>query len=351
MRCEDYKRWFSPYIDGQLSAAERTHLEEHLNSCAACASDLKSLQGMLQQLSTMEQPETPNLLTGIHAKLETAPAAQPIAWRLPLGGLAVAATAVLVLVIGTQVYVKRGVMEGMPHASDALSLRKTAPTQEMAQASQFQRSGRADKNSPAAERLLSEADKPAQKEAGLDDYASALGGSIQREQLTGISGIEDKKSDSGRKEENVLLEGMSAPSEEPASPLQAAPVTVSVSASVVVGATAEVPARQLVEGKFKNSEPAATATSSPAVDPYVPVQAQWKVSDFSEAASQIQEWIRAREGFAIATNEHHLSVKLPGKYVHEFLQKFTTSSSTATSTDYASLSLWLTISLELVSQQ
>jgi hypothetical protein len=76
-----------------------------------------------------------------------------------------------------------------------------------------------------------------------------------------------------------------------------------------------------------------------------PLQVQWRVADVAAAASQVSAWVSARQGWAVATNEHHLSVKLPALAVPEFLQRFTTDPPPAPSADQP---VWITISLELV---
>lgn len=104
--CAQYQRWFSPYVDEHLTRPQRAELEEHLTRCEGCRRDLVSLVQMLQTLRRMEQPEAPNLLPGIHAKLTRVSWWQRLAQRflapwpasLPLHGLAVATTALLVVV-------------------------------------------------------------------------------------------------------------------------------------------------------------------------------------------------------------------------------------------------------------
>ena len=88
-------------------------------------------------------------------------------------------------------------------------------------------------------------------------------------------------------------------------------------------------------------------TKSPHTVPEV-IQVTWQVADFAASTAQVEAWVSAGEGVAIATNEHHLSVKLPASRVAEFLAKFSSQPTTAPSTQG---SLWVTISLELVLSQ
>jgi hypothetical protein len=59
----------------------------------------------------------------------------------------------------------------------------------------------------------------------------------------------------------------------------------------------------------------------------------------------VSEWVGARQGWAVATNAHHLSITLPASAVPEFLQQFATDPPPAPSADQP---IWITISLELV---
>lgn len=276
MRCADYKRWLSPYVDGRLPASERMQLEEHLASCPACQTDLKALQQMLQSLRTMDSPQTPELLPGIHAKLEKKPLLDLSAWRLPLGGLAVAATAALVLVVSAQVSNRPAPLLLKQQLSQAAQILKPAEPQ-------------------AVETIT-------RTRAGADEVSNMKDADTQSKFST---------------------------------------VGVSVSAEVWQNAA---------------SSPIAEAPKRPAGPPsaYEPIQAEWKPDDRFPVDSafmipRMNEWVSAHEGFAISTNEHHLSIKLPAKHVPEFLQKFTTSSNAASPAAYASQPFWVTISLELTS--
>jgi len=112
MDCADYKRWFSPYVDKLLKPQEHAQLADHLKNCTRCQTDLASLQQMLQVLRTMEQPASPELLSGIHKKLLREPWWERAAHRffapwpssLPLHSLALATTTLLVVVVA-----------GLPH--------------------------------------------------------------------------------------------------------------------------------------------------------------------------------------------------------------------------------------------
>jgi len=76
------------------------------------------------------------------------------------------------------------------------------------------------------------------------------------------------------------------------------------------------------------------------------LQVQWRVSDLQAAISQVLEWVQARQGMAVATNEHHLSVKLPASEVPPFLAQFSSGPPPEFATEQPAH--WVTVSLELV---
>ena len=107
MSCTDYTRWFSPYVDGLLALGERVQLEAHLKDCAHCRADLAGLQEMLRSLRSMGRVEAPELLPGIHRKLNAQPwwyrlfqqVTAPWPSSLPWHSVALATTAILVVII------------------------------------------------------------------------------------------------------------------------------------------------------------------------------------------------------------------------------------------------------------
>ncbi|PIQ84422.1 MAG: hypothetical protein COV75_02325 [Candidatus Omnitrophica bacterium CG11_big_fil_rev_8_21_14_0_20_63_9] len=127
MDCQTYQRWFSPYIDGALSAEERSQLEAHLATCPRCQTELVSLQRMLGTLKMMEQPHAPDLLPGVRRKLARQPWWRGVLermtgpWRLPWHSFALAGTAAVALVaVGVSVYLQRGVQGGMKSNADSM---------------------------------------------------------------------------------------------------------------------------------------------------------------------------------------------------------------------------------------
>jgi hypothetical protein len=50
MKCAQYKRLFSPYLDGHVSGAEMFALTEHVKTCEGCAREYAEIQRTLQLL-------------------------------------------------------------------------------------------------------------------------------------------------------------------------------------------------------------------------------------------------------------------------------------------------------------
>ena len=105
MTCAQWCRWFSPYLDDQLTPAQRQPLEQHLRECSRCASELVSLRQMVASLRAMEPPASPDLVLGIHRKLLRVPWWQRVtaSWSLeiPWHSVGVMTAAVLVVAILT----------------------------------------------------------------------------------------------------------------------------------------------------------------------------------------------------------------------------------------------------------
>lgn len=54
MKCQDCEELLHPYVDGELDAARRSAVEEHLQTCAACREELKQLQMLRRALQLPE---------------------------------------------------------------------------------------------------------------------------------------------------------------------------------------------------------------------------------------------------------------------------------------------------------
>lgn len=55
MKCAEYKRLFSPYLDGQVSGAEMHELQRHMQGCAGCAREYAEVQRTLQMIVALNR--------------------------------------------------------------------------------------------------------------------------------------------------------------------------------------------------------------------------------------------------------------------------------------------------------
>jgi len=108
MRCRTARRRLNAYLDGELLAAERSRMEEHLDHCEGCRAALERLRGVADALAAASAP--PPVPEGFHWRL-MARAAQnseqsrrrPVVVRLWSSfspAMRLAAAAMLVLGIG-----------------------------------------------------------------------------------------------------------------------------------------------------------------------------------------------------------------------------------------------------------
>jgi anti-sigma factor (TIGR02949 family) len=59
MKCSDVAKYLSPYVDGELKAQDRAHVEAHLAQCPQCAEaleQLKALSGLFSQAERFQAP-------------------------------------------------------------------------------------------------------------------------------------------------------------------------------------------------------------------------------------------------------------------------------------------------------
>jgi anti-sigma factor RsiW len=86
----------SRYLDGELAAAERGMLEQHVSECLSCRRELQSLSQTISGLDSLREPAPPGLARSVIAALAaTSPdltvvhgddggAFAPVAWRARL---------------------------------------------------------------------------------------------------------------------------------------------------------------------------------------------------------------------------------------------------------------------------
>jgi hypothetical protein len=55
MKCAEYKRLFSPYLDGQVSGAEMHALQKHMQECSGCAREYAEIQRTLQMIVALNR--------------------------------------------------------------------------------------------------------------------------------------------------------------------------------------------------------------------------------------------------------------------------------------------------------
>jgi hypothetical protein len=72
MKCAEYKRLLSPYLDGQVSGAEMFALQNHMKECASCAREYAEVQRTLQ------------LIVSLNKAKAKAPADLPLKLRLAI---------------------------------------------------------------------------------------------------------------------------------------------------------------------------------------------------------------------------------------------------------------------------
>ena len=58
MKCAEYKRLFSPYLDGQVSGAEMHALQKHMQGCDGCAREYAEIQRTLQMIVALNRART-----------------------------------------------------------------------------------------------------------------------------------------------------------------------------------------------------------------------------------------------------------------------------------------------------
>ncbi|MGB9196792.1 MAG: zf-HC2 domain-containing protein, partial [Terriglobales bacterium] len=55
MKCAEYKRLLSPYLDGQVSGAEMFELQNHMKGCGSCAREYAETQRTLQMIVALNK--------------------------------------------------------------------------------------------------------------------------------------------------------------------------------------------------------------------------------------------------------------------------------------------------------
>lgn len=70
MNCRQARELLSPYIDGELPAAERAQLEDHLEQCEDCRSELGELRALVDVLGSLpEEPLPEGFAEALHGRI------------------------------------------------------------------------------------------------------------------------------------------------------------------------------------------------------------------------------------------------------------------------------------------
>lgn len=92
----------SAYVDGQITATERTQVEAHLQTCAACRSELVSLRNTVALVQALPRVAVPRAFTLSEAKLGVRqPAARPAWYGGLLRGMGAVTALALVALVAT----------------------------------------------------------------------------------------------------------------------------------------------------------------------------------------------------------------------------------------------------------
>jgi len=60
---------FSAYVEGELPAAERTRVDEHLATCLQCRVSLERFRRTVGRLGALKRPAPGNFLAGVQAQI------------------------------------------------------------------------------------------------------------------------------------------------------------------------------------------------------------------------------------------------------------------------------------------
>jgi anti-sigma factor RsiW len=126
----------SAYIDGELTADERTSVEQHLETCADCQGVLADLRGIVVRARSLEdRPPENDLWTGIEARLEERPVVVPLETHrarrrlsFTLPQMAAAAVALIVLSVSATWWARSGAERGTDAGPPVAAVQPDAAT-------------------------------------------------------------------------------------------------------------------------------------------------------------------------------------------------------------------------------
>lgn len=368
MNCSAYRDWLSAYIDGALEPAKRAGLEAHLQACAGCRQEHEALKAMVQALHTLPKPHAPDLLPGIHRRLMPEPWWQsftaPWPASLPWHGLALATTALLVLLIARP--------RSIGNSSDRMLLAKSKT--EFVSEEEVLRSHELADSSAANGRLkqsvddftpaelpdsgfykrLRVAEVPSKREAFLGSDvpvmdiqaqpAGPLGASVE---LASAGGYRVAALPRASLRQSAFPESASALGVE-------GRIFNQLAGSLALGEAAKemIVAQRIDQGRANsvvNNEVQGSSESEPSFNAPSLLQLRWQVSQVDEAVARVSAWVDQHQGFVTRTAPNHLSVMLPASEAGAFLQAF--PSDAPPQSDIDASAAWVTISLELIPPQ
>lgn len=103
MRAHEESELLSAYLDGELTAADRTRVDEHLPSCADCRATLGALRATLADLRALPEPDLPGQVSwavrAAVARERRGLASRYRRWVAVAGGVAAAFVAVLAITV------------------------------------------------------------------------------------------------------------------------------------------------------------------------------------------------------------------------------------------------------------
>ncbi|WP_406677230.1 zf-HC2 domain-containing protein [Neomoorella carbonis] len=113
MQCREAREFFSPYLDGELSPAEREVFRQHLEECPDCCAEWKRWQDISRALRGLGTPVSapPGFLAAANARLA---ARQRVRSWQGIRRLVAAAAAVALLAAGSLSYAARGLWQHLP---------------------------------------------------------------------------------------------------------------------------------------------------------------------------------------------------------------------------------------------
>lgn len=112
MRCSNFRKSLSAFVDGELRPHERERMERHISQCENCRRETEKLREMVGIMSNMPDPEIPaQLWESTRRRLEVYSEKPVKAWifRIPKWSFVPVAAAVftlLILFFGSQFYYK-----------------------------------------------------------------------------------------------------------------------------------------------------------------------------------------------------------------------------------------------------